>query len=143
MKLEFPTDQTTISNLIHQIRALPGDEATGVIKALRAQLITDFFFMPATYGGIFILCMAAACRQTHSIGLHHLLLILAWGQSIALMCDIIENIYLLKQSRQPSAFTKILFSGYKIMETLKWGTSVSGLLLASFELTLGLLFQWL
>src|SRR5664279_3161412 len=55
--LEFPASALELSNLVKGIFLLPAKLSKKSLAALKGQLYIDFFFMPAAYGSVFILCM--------------------------------------------------------------------------------------
>lgn len=119
MDLEFPSSPREITNIINGIYGLPEEKGTKTLRFLRAQLYTDFLFMPAAYGSIFIACIKVAEKMS-SVG-HGLFLVLAWLQVIAWALDVIENIYLLKKT-QPNAIPskRGAHKSYQWVVTSKW-----------------------
>jgi hypothetical protein len=123
--LELPASAKEIANVIKGIYKLKDKECGTVIKALRKQLYVDFIFMPAAYGSIFILCMQLSWKL--SSGEAEFFIILAYLQSVAWICDIVENIFLLNQIRpdiRPCG--KGVFTAYRVLEAMKWGFSLLG-----------------
>lgn len=126
LDLEFAAKGREIVNLIKGIYALPGNTARKVIAALKGQLYIDFLFMVGAYGSIFLLCMETSTKLTTPAG-KSIFQVLAWGQFLAWLCDILENCYLLSKigpsPKEPSAAT---FRAYSINEWVKWGVSCTG-----------------
>ncbi len=91
-EMEFPSRSFELETLINGIYLLP-DDAPKTIKALKKQLLLDYFlFIPAVYGGIFILCMHIAGELRTEVG-HYWFRGLAWAQLISFVLDYIENTY--------------------------------------------------
>jgi len=122
--LEFPASALELVTFIKGIFLLPVELSKKSLRAVRGQLYFDFLFMPATYGSIFILCMKVSMKMT-SFG-HELFAILAWLQLIPLLCDIIENIYLLNKIRPEPVISKpAVHKAYLILEIFKWGIALT------------------
>jgi len=120
MDLEFPATPQELVIFIRGIFRLPPELSKKSLNSLKNQLYLDFLFMPAAYGTIFILCMKVSMKMT-SFG-HSLFAVLAWLQLISWICNIIENIYLLKKiSPEPVASTEAVHKAYLILELCKWG----------------------
>ena len=117
--LEFATGRCYIYWVLSRIKLLPGNLDQAVYKKLRAQLYTDFLFMPGAYSGIAIFCLIAGSKPGMPAG--QLLNFLAYLQPIAWLCDIIENIYLLQQVKRPALPGALQFAGYRLLEVLKVG----------------------
>ena len=123
LDLEFPATPQEVVIFIKGIFQLPPDLFKKSLHSLKNQLYLDFLFMPAVYGTIFILCMEVS-RKMVSFG-HDLFAILAWLQFIPWICDIIENIYLLKKiGPEPKASTSVVHKAYLILELFKWGIAL-------------------
>lgn len=127
--LEFAAGRCYIYWVLSRIKLLPGNLNQTVYKKLRAQLYTDFLFMPGAYIGIAIFCLIAA--GIPGMPAAQLLTVLAYMQPIAWACDIIENIYLFRQVKKPVLPGALLFAGYRLLEVLKWGLSGGAFLLAA------------
>ncbi len=98
-----------------------------VKQILGYHLYFDFAFMAGVYPGIASLCMMA--RGKTRIGwIRQLLLMLAIGQGIAWVCDIIENIYLLNWIRHPETVGPL--TTYHSVVLLKWILALTGALFA-------------
>jgi len=134
--LEFPASRSSLQSLIQSIDLLPNPslfpEPANVKKAIRSQLWLDFIFMPAAYGGIFLLCMAASYCVRNA--LQNFFIIFAWMQMIAWLFDILENILLFRQIKKPVVMGTTAFKLYQIMELLKWSIASLGLFLSIFAL---------
>ncbi len=123
LDLEFPTTPQELVIFIKGIFRLPPGLSEKSLHSLKNQLYLDFLFMPAAYGTIFILCMEVSIKMT-SFG-HGLFAILAWLQFIPWICDIIENIYLLKKIKaEPTASAPRVHKAYLILEFFKWGIAL-------------------
>lgn len=123
--LELPASPVEVVNLIKGVYKLPVQESQKTLKALRAQLYTDFLFMPAAYISIFLLCMQVSLKMV-SFG-HSFFAMLAWLQIIPWICDIIENVYLLhKINPDVVSSGPAVHKAYQFLEILKWGTALSG-----------------
>lgn len=136
MKLEWPADRFAMITLIIKIGQLPEWHRARVLKALRGQLFVDFLYMPATYGGIFLLCRAAAYNYYEW---EDLLTDLGWLQALCWLCDIIENFYILHKIKQPKVSSEWVFMGYRLVEIIKWGVASAAVFLAVSGLLLSLL----
>ena len=95
------------------------------LSLLRYNLGFDFVFMAGIYPLIASLCMISKSKTGKSFG--KLLVALAYLQIIAWVCDIIENIFLLKWS-YGSAIDH--FAAYHLVVWLKWVLAISGILFA-------------
>ncbi len=120
MELEFPASAHELVDVIKGIYALPDFQLQKTIRALKGQLIIDFFFMPAAYASIFLICMQVSSKMS-SIG-HWIFAVLAWLQIIPWICDIVENVYLLKKIKpEPAISKKAIHKAYLWLEATKWG----------------------
>lgn len=148
-ELQFPAKSFDLENLVNGIYALPED-AHRTIKALRIQLLLDYIlFIPAAYGGIFVLCMHLASDMETAVG-HYWFTGLAWAQVIPFILDYIENTYfwIMIGKRdipvpRPTPFepekTSRSFRTMQWLEIFKWG-----LPLLAFACCLSLLaYLWL
>lgn len=134
LNLEFAPDRCYLYFVFRQIAALPSAQALDVRRAVKAQLYTDFIFMPGTYLGVALLCVAVARRYQGAV--HDLFTVLIWLEFLSWLMDIIENIYLLKQLKQPTLLTQWGFRAFQLMEFAKWLPSGGGFLAAIFFLNL-------
>lgn len=129
MDIEFASSPQEMLNIIKGMYALSPEQSKKAVGALRSQLYVDFLFMPATYVGIYVLCMEVSAKM-HYAG-KDIFLVLAWLQAIAWLCDIIENIYLLnKIKRNPVLSTPSVHRLYLCLEALKWGMALVGFVCA-------------
>lgn len=126
LDLEFPGSRYEIPALIKGVYALPVDQRSKTLSALRGQLWTDFLFMPAAYGSIFLVCIKVA-EKMNPAGTT-LFEWLAWLQLLPWLCDIIENIYLLRKTApNVPASTEMVHKAYQWLEITKWGISSIGM----------------
>jgi len=138
LDLEFPGSPKEIPDLIKGVYALPVAQQKKTLSALRGQLWVDFLFMPAAYGSIFLVCIKIA-EKMNPAGTS-LFTWLAWLQLLPWLCDIIENIYLLRKTYPdvpPSS--KAVHKAYLWLEITKWGISQIGMVCGLSAL----LFFWL
>lgn len=124
MDLQFASTGLEIVNIIKGLYLLPAEKSRKAVNALRGQLYVDFLFMPAVYGGIFLLCMNVANKMSLAVG-ENFFAALAWLQIVAWFCDIYENIYLLNKIRPDATSTEnnthIVF---RYIVAVKWGISL-------------------
>lgn len=90
---------------------------------LRYHLSFDYAFMAGVYTGIVALCMMASEKITRAVG-KKILLVLAGLQVVALACDIVENVYLLKWIRNPVFGGE--FSMFHWIVLIKWIIVLAG-----------------
>ena len=148
-EMQFPAKSYDLENLINGIYQLPADAAK-TVRALKVQLLLDYFlFIPAVYGGIFILSMHLAAGMQTSVG-RCWFMGLAWAQVIPFILDYIENTYfwIMIGKRnipipRPTPFqppkTSRSFRAFQWLELFKWG-----LPLLAFSCCLSLLaYLWL
>ncbi len=145
LELEFPSNEHDLKSLLDGIFTLPED-AGKTVNALRKHTFLDsLLFIPATYGGIFILCMQVAGRLTDS-WLANLFIFFAWAQVASALLDYIENAHillLLKRAKERAAHPQPRqhqddFQALKIekpsatfifmqwLELFKWGFALIG-----------------
>lgn len=128
MELEFPAKKDDLAYLIRGIYLLP-DEARKTIKALRAQLLIDYLlFIPATYGGIFLLCIRLSEKMITTVGYYYFLA-LACGQCLCFVLDYIENTWFWIIISKPNLAipkTNTSFRMLQVLEILKWGFALAG-----------------
>jgi hypothetical protein len=136
LEMEFPAKSYDLENLINGIYMLPGD-AVKTIRALRAQFLLDYLlFIPAAYGGVFILCMHLAGDMQTAMG-RYWFIGLAWAQVIAFILDYIENTYywIMIGKRnlpipKPTPFGPVeksrSFKIMRVLEIIKWGLPLLG-----------------
>ncbi|HEV2832384.1 MAG TPA: hypothetical protein VGW31_10440 [Hanamia sp.] len=119
LDLEFPASPAELVIYIKGIFQLPGGLAKKTLNALRGQLYFDFIFMLVMYSSIFILCMKVSMKLT-SFG-HGLFAFFAWLLFIPLLCNIVENIYLLNKIRpEPVVSKPAVHKSYQIIQMGKW-----------------------
>ena len=138
LDLEFPGSPKEIPDIIKGVYALPAAQQKRTLSALRGQLWVDFLFMPAAYGSIFLVCIKVA-EKMNPAGTS-LFTWLAWLQLLPWLCDIIENIYLLRKTYPavpPSS--QAVHKAYQWLEIVKWGISQVGMVCGLSAL----LFFWL
>ena len=131
LELQFPSSPAELSSVlsgIDDVPQLPPPGPVEIKKAVRSQLLVDFLFMPAAYGGIFLLCMISAHRIGG--GLQYFFIFAGWLQLVAWIFDIIENIFLLNKIRKPTPPGDVTFNTYQWLEGFKWGISLISLFLA-------------
>lgn len=119
LDLQFPASAIELATYIKGIFLLPANSSAKVLRSLKSQLYTDFLFMIAAYGTVFILCMKVSMKMT-SFG-QGLFAVLAWIQILPFIFDVIENIYLLGKIKPEPPVSKP--SVHKTMEILvfsKW-----------------------
>lgn len=125
MELEVPATPKELANIIKGLYDLPDTKSGKSIKALKEQLKIDFLFMPLSYGCIFLLCWRVANKMQLDFG-YYLFKGLAFIQLVPLICDIIENIYLLGKIRQDVKETiEKKHKQYLWMEAVKWGIALT------------------
>ncbi len=130
MDLEMPATSTELVNLIKGLYKLPEQKSKKAISALKGQLYIDFLFMPCAYGAIFLLCMLVSAKMQLSFGIN-IFMILAWLQLIPWLCDIIENIYLLRKiNPEPVLSSPSVHKAYLLMEAFKWGIALTATICA-------------
>ncbi|MDP4262141.1 MAG: hypothetical protein Q8941_06385 [Bacteroidota bacterium] len=128
--LELPSTPTELVNLIKGLYKLPEPLSKKAVSALKGQLYIDFLFMPCAYGALFLLCMRVSEKMQPAIGAD-IFLVLAWLQGIAWLCDIIENIYLLRKiDPNPVLSSHSVHKAYLYMEALKWGIALTAAICA-------------
>ena len=92
LEMEFPNKYSDIKYLISGIYKLPQNEKATTLKAVKWQLLIDsFLYVPAVYGGIFILCMTVGNKLQLYYG-KDFFYFLAYAQFLCLILDYIENI---------------------------------------------------
>jgi hypothetical protein len=124
MELELPSTPTELVNLIKGLYKLPDKQSVQAVKALKGQLYLDFLFMPFAYGAILLLCTLVSRKMNLTFGIN-IFMIFAFLQPVAWLCDIIENIYLLRKIRPDvEASTPAVHKAYLFMECIKWGIAL-------------------
>ena len=121
LDLEIAASPQELANLINGLYQLPVAYSRKAIISLKARLYLDFLFMPFVYGSIMLLCLRINLKAHTAIGKNIFetlaeLLLVSW------LCDIIENVYLLRKIKPnvvPSS--KMVHRLYLFMEAVKWG----------------------
>ncbi len=138
MDLEFPLSYEEQRELVHGITNLTDDkEKTSSIKSLYQQILTDYLlYMPATYGGIFVLCYTLSCRTDMSIQGQCFFSVLAFVQILAFLLDAVENVVFLHTISlryaplKKTDADKRRYHRYhvwlRILECVKWGSALLG-----------------
>ncbi|HEY5464793.1 MAG TPA: hypothetical protein VIJ95_16135 [Hanamia sp.] len=138
LDLEFPASALELATFIKGIFLLPKELASKSLRALKGQLWLHFIFIPFLYGTIFLLCMQVSCKMNF-LG-NHVFSFLAWIQVIPLICDVIENYYLLQKIRPDAEVsTPLLHKTYQILGAIKWIISLTA---AVFSISI-LFYFWL
>jgi len=137
LDLQFPASPKEIPHLIKCIYALPSPQQERTLAALRGQLRTDFIFMPAAYGSIFLICIQVAGKMNPAGEIFFECL--AWLQLIAWLFDAMENSYLLHKIH-PGALPSSMevHRAYQQMVFAKWILALTGAVCALSAL----LFFW-
>lgn len=126
MELEIPATGQELVNIIEGIFKLPGADRRITLNAVKGQLWLDFLFMPLAYGNIAILCCRVAHKAQHE-WLKYVFVFLAFLQLVAWLCDITENIYLMKKMREGADVTlpsKQVHKAYITMVSSKWAIAL-------------------
>jgi len=102
---------------------------THVQSILQYHLYFDFAFMAGVYPGIAAACMLVKEKIMHK-GLIRFLVVLAFLQTIAWGCDIVENAFLLHWIKFPE-IDNLDFTYYHLAVGLKWLIAIIGILAAA------------
>jgi hypothetical protein len=138
MDLQWPSSPIELVNLVKGIYKLPLPKQQRTLSALKKHLYVDFIFMPAAYGSIFLLCMNISWKMT--LAGPYLFAGLAWLQIVALVLDVIENIYLLRKiGPEIVEASPATHKAYGYLERFKWGIALLALICALSAL----LYFWL
>ncbi|MBX3253228.1 MAG: hypothetical protein KF862_03720 [Chitinophagaceae bacterium] len=132
MELEIPATGQELVNIIKGIFKLPGNDGRAAVKAVKNQLYLDFLFMPLAYGSIALVCLRVANKVSQE-WLKYIFIFLAVLQLVAWLCDIVENIYLLKKMGEGDAVSlpaKQVHKAYIIMVSSKWAIALTATTLA-------------
>lgn len=120
LDLEFPVSALELTTYIKGIFLLPKELSSKSLRALRGRLYLHFLFIPLAYVTIFLLCMLIANKMS-SWG-YYIFTLLAWIQVIPLICDLIENFYLLQKIRPDAPISKSsVHKAYQLLGKIKWG----------------------
>ena len=126
LDLKLAATPVELKNIIKGLYQLPAAQSKKAVNAVKAQLYIDFLFMLCAYGCVFILCIKVAERMQLSLG-RYVFIALAWLQLISLVCDVIENIYLLRKIHHEMTLTNnSTHTAYLKMEVVKWGIVLTG-----------------
>jgi hypothetical protein len=124
MDLQFASTGQEIVNIVKGIYLLPAEKSRKVVAALRSQLYVDFVFIPAVYGGIFLLCMKVAEKMLSGVG-ENFFAALAWLQIVPVFCDVFENLYLLKRLKPNAPVSDSqTHKNFQRLVAMKWGVSL-------------------
>lgn len=125
MELRVAATPKELVNLVKGLYALPPAQSQTSIAALKGQLKIGFLFMPLAYGCIFLLCWRVAHKMDIKIG-YNIFVVFAFLQFIPLVCNIIENRYLLsKISSDVKETSSQKHKHYLWMEVAKWAISLT------------------
>lgn len=135
IELEIPATYAELVKIIKGLFELPEPESKKSVGALRGQLWIDFLFMPLAYGSIFLICWRVSVKLQSRIHIgQYVFLVFAILQIIPWICDIIENIYLLKKikeginikdTKEALAEKENTHKAYLVLEAFKWGISLT------------------
>ncbi len=124
MELEIPSTPAELVNLIKGLY-FSGPQSGKSISSLKQQLRIDFLFMPLAYSSVFLICWKVAQKTTFPL-VHYFFILFAFLQVVPWICDIIENVYLLRKiGPDPKLSTDKTHKHYLIMESFKWGLSLA------------------
>lgn len=129
--VEFPGSDASLTDLVNRM-------SHEVKMQLKKHLNVDFIFMLAVYPGVAILCFKAA----HSIDTNTGSIILeamGWAQIIPWICDIIENIILIKKVNEPQKEMLFTYNTFKWLVGIKFGIA----LLAITSVLFSMIYIWL
>ena len=123
LDLQFPASALELATYIRGIFLLPKSLSSKSLRALKGQLYVDFLFMPFAYGSIFLLCILLSHKMNY-VG-NYIFTILAWLQIIPFLCDIAENIYLLKKIHPDVKASKpSIHKIYQLIVKTKWSIAI-------------------
>lgn len=126
--LQSPATPLELATYINGIYILPAELKKSSLRSLKAILFLDFLMMPFLYGSIFLLCMQLSGKFTGAG--HPFFAILAWLQIVPWLCNVIQNIFLLKKihpKTEPS--TSSVFALMQIFGLSKWILSLGVLVI--------------
>lgn len=124
--LEFPGSDENLSSLVLKMN-------DDVKQSVKKHLYVDYVFMAGVYPGIAILCFIAAGAADSEIG-SKILLAMGWLQIVPWICDIIENIILLKKINHPLPIKENLYRLLKYLVGTKFFIAVLGVISTIFSL---------
>jgi hypothetical protein len=123
---EFPgSDEKLVSLILKLDKDVKG--------AVKLHLVIDFIFMLGVYPGIAILCFIASNASDSVIG-SITLQGLGWLQIIPWLCDVIENVILLKKIKSPLPVNEILYRLLKYVVGTKFFVATLGVSSTIFSL---------
>lgn len=127
LDLQFPATALELATYIRGIFLLPKELSSKSLRALKAQLYVDFLFMPFAYGTIFLLCILLSHKMNY-VG-NYIFTVLAWLQIIPLLCDMTENMYLLRKIRPDvTPSTPRIHKMYQLIVKIKWTIATIGVI---------------
>lgn len=115
LDLQFPVSDSELTGMIR-------DMLPGVRKAVRLHLWVDFLFMAGLYPSIALLCYMLG--EKTGMGIYFFWIIGAL-QGGAWLCDILENVFLLRKLRKPEPGKQ--FSSYSFFVYTKFIIAYAGL----------------
>ncbi len=120
LDLEFPASALELATYIKGIFLLPKELSSRSLRALRSYLYIGFFFIPFMYISIFLLCMLVSYKM--NFWSNYIFVVLAWMQAIPMICDLIQNFYLLQKIHPDAAVSKpSVHKMYQLLGKIKWG----------------------
>ena len=123
LDLQFPATALELATYIRGIFLLPKELSSKSLRALKGQLYVDFLFMPFAYGVIFLLSMLLSHKMNY-LG-NYIFSTIAWLQIIPFLCDMAENIYLLRKIRPDVTPSRpLIHKMYQLIVKIKWGIAV-------------------
>jgi len=138
LDLEFPASPLELATYIKGIFLLPKELSLKSLRALKGQLYLHLLFIPVMYGTIFLLCLEVS-HKMNFLG-NYIFSLLAWIQIIPLICDYIENFYLIQKIRPDVAVSsQSVHNSFQLLGKLKWAISLTA---AVFSIS-GLAYFWL
>ncbi len=124
LDLEFPVSALELATYVKGIFLLPKELFSKSIRALKGQLYLHLLCIPLIYGTTFLLCMQVSHKMNFPG--KYIFALLAWIQMIALLCDYIENCYLLQKIRPDAEVsTSSVHKAYQFLGKLKWAIFLS------------------
>lgn len=120
LDLEFPASALELTTYIKGIFLLPKELSQKSLNSLKRRLYLNFLFSPLKYLTVFLLCIRLSQKMNY-FG-DYIFIILAWAQIIPLICDLIENFYLLQKLHPDVAVSTFsAHKNYQLMARTKWG----------------------
>ena len=119
LDLEFPVSALELTTYIKGIFLLPKELSEKSLHALKNRLYINFLFIPLKYATIFLLCIKLSQKMSF-LG-NYVFILLAWLQIIPVLCDLVENFYLLKKlSSDAKVSTDTVHRNYQLLAKIKW-----------------------